>query len=150
MIDFEIVFTLLTLALVGFAGFVESRMLHLIQSDLKGSTLDNQRKFGLVVMFLIPTVGYYFIVSQAMQLEIVALKLFSCVVWAGSLRWLIRDGVQNYFSPKRKPFFYTGTVAAIDRFFGSENQTTNAIKKLGFAVIGGVLFWGFDWVINLI
>lgn len=159
MLEYKILYMMIILGGVFFSGVAEGKWLSIlntlneivdglpipkdqkkwIKAIGKGSDLDKQRKWANVAAFVVFAVGVF----MGMHLDGMwtVLEMVSAFFAAASIRWVIRDGMQNLGT--NQPFFYSGAkadVSPVDRLLASENLSHNTLRKLGAVVLFVTLY----------
>lgn len=113
MSEFFGLFTLIIVAVSVFDGISEGLLLKTDPVNYKGTGEDRIRKSTDGIEFVLGVMGMLIVVMQFGTVGLHDRTFVSLVVYALSIRWLLRDGIQNMITGKG--FFYSGTVAFLDR-----------------------------------
>lgn len=134
MNEFIYLFTIIILAAALLDGVSEGLLLRTNPVNFKGTAEDKARKVTDGLEFTLTVFGMLFVLMQFGGVALTIAGVICLTFYGLSIRWLVRDGLQNMVS--KKGFFYSGTVSVIDRVMDGAPTNIKAFIKIGFVILG--------------
>ena len=134
MNEFIYLFTIIMIAASLLDGVSEGLLLKTNPVNYKGTGEDRVRKVTDGLEFLLTLVGMLIVFMNWGSFDLTLAGVIALTFYGLSIRWLLRDGLQNLGTGKG--FFYTGTVSFIDKVLGGAPTGLKASIKIGFVLLG--------------
>ena len=138
MTEFQTFFLGFALIIAIFDGISEGLFLQ-VKDYSKDLFADRMRKSTDGLEYGLAVLGILITAVQYAGYDMGTLKFISGILAALAIRWFFRDGLQNIFN--KKPFFYTGTVAFLDRLVGDSPRWLVATIKIVLMIGFGAAFF---------